>query len=247
MNWLMKLLWLGKAKSGAPGAPPAPATGPSPSPPPAAAEPGTPWEQLLAAIRSGDFFAMRDLVSDDLSLLRKTDDDGATALHHAALGGSTDFVRYLIECEANVEARDRKRGARPIDWANEAGHTPVVQLLFGHGASATLHEAAAYGLVERVRTALEEDTSQVNEASGYGTPLHYAVLWGQLEITRLLLDAGADAQAKNQDGKDAAAIAQDQLESRGDRTSIAVGSRRSELAAGWTRCLALLAERAAGE
>ena len=247
MNWLKKMLGLGKPATGSPGAPPEPAAASRPLPAPAAdAEPppGTPWQRLLAAIRANDFGTMRELVSDDLGLLRETDDEGATALHHAALAGHVDIVRFLLECDANAEVRD-DRGARPIDWANEVGHSPVVRLLFGLGTSANLHESAAYGLVERVRTILEEESPGVNEAAGYGTPLHYAILWGQPEIADLLLDAGADLSATNTHGRNAAAIAAHQLETRGGYTPILVGSRRSELAAGWARCMELLAERAA--
>ena len=41
----------------------------------------------------------------------------------------------------------------------------------------------------------------VSKNKGTGTPLHYACAQGQLEVVKLLLENGADVNAKNDEGK----------------------------------------------
>ena len=49
-------------------------------------------------------------------------DDGATALHAAAYSGRPDLVRRLAERGADVDARDARRAATPVDWAIAGSH-----------------------------------------------------------------------------------------------------------------------------
>jgi len=98
---------------------------------------------------------------------------------------------------------------------------------------------------QRVRDLLEDGAAELNTTAGFGTPLHHAVRWGHAEIVTLLLEAGADATARNADGHDAAALAE---RSPGDDETggtVRVGSRRAELAAGRARCAQILAEHSA--
>jgi ankyrin repeat protein len=44
-------------------------------------------------------------------------DDGATALHAAAYSGRPDLVRRLAERGADLDARDARRSATPVEWA----------------------------------------------------------------------------------------------------------------------------------
>lgn len=49
-------------------------------------------------------------------------DDGATALHAAAYSGRPDLVRRLAERGADLDARDDRRAATPVDWALAGMH-----------------------------------------------------------------------------------------------------------------------------
>ena len=70
--------------------------------------------------------------------------------------GRKDVVEYLLQCGANVHARD-DGGLIPLHNACSFGHAEVVQLLLKHGADANsrdnwnytpLHEAAIKGKID---------------------------------------------------------------------------------------------------
>ena len=77
-------------------------------------------------------------------------------LLHFAGFGRRDVVEHLLQCGANVLARD-DGGLIPLHNACSFGHADVVQLLLQHGADANardnwnytpLHEAAIKGKID---------------------------------------------------------------------------------------------------
>jgi ankyrin repeat protein len=54
--------------------------------------------------------------------------DGVTPLHEAAANGQLELVQLLLERGADASARDGK-GRTANDFAREAGHTAIVELL----------------------------------------------------------------------------------------------------------------------
>jgi hypothetical protein len=69
-----------------------------------------------------------------LGLIGAVDEDGKTALHHAALQGHAELVSLLVAAGAEVEART-KQGRTPLALAAFAGHAHVIRrLLVNHGA-----------------------------------------------------------------------------------------------------------------
>jgi ankyrin repeat protein len=60
-----------------------------------------------------------------------------------------------------------------------------------------IHALAAKGKVQEVEALLDEKPKLVNlvDKMDYGTPLHWAAVYGQEEACRLLLDRGADVHA----------------------------------------------------
>lgn len=59
--------------------------------------------------------------------------NGLNALHLAAKGGHTDIVQYLIDNEADINAKTRKNNTA-IHIASLAGSLGVVKILVRHGA-----------------------------------------------------------------------------------------------------------------
>ncbi|MGH7375169.1 MAG: ankyrin repeat domain-containing protein [Candidatus Rokuibacteriota bacterium] len=105
----------------------------------------------------------------------------------------------------------------------------MVALLLRHGADSTLRDpvlgctpeafgicvAASWGWVSKVRQRLAEDRNLVNAASARGGPLHEAARAGSLEVVKLLLEAGADPERRNAEGKRALDLARERPEHAG--------------------------------
>ena len=125
---------------------------------------GTPFYQ---AIRKNDISALRDLIGT--SGVDTRDRRGTTPLMYAAVAGSMDAMKLLLEAGADVNAKNAF-DATALMWA--AGDIGKVRLLLAKGAD-------------------------VNARSKIGrTPLVIAALHdGSSEIARLMLDKGAGLKA----------------------------------------------------
>lgn len=110
--------------------------------------------------------------------LRTAQDESPLML--AALKGQLDMVRKLIARDADVN----KPGWTPLHYAATNAHLPVMQLLLDHHA-------------------------YIDAESPNGTtPLMMAAQYGSPGAVKLLLEAGADPQLKNQLGLTAIDFAQ---------------------------------------
>lgn len=80
---------------------------------------------------------------------------------------------------------------------------PVVVLLVAlacasFALAASIHDAARKGDVKKIKELLASDPKLVNSLDSKGnTPLHVAALHGEVAAAQVLLDAGADINAKN--------------------------------------------------
>jgi ankyrin repeat protein len=61
-----------------------------------------------------------------------------TALHMAARRGNTEVAEALVDCSADIHARD-KAGDTPLQRAKNCHKTGVVSLLLSRGADVHLH------------------------------------------------------------------------------------------------------------
>ena len=133
----------------------------------------------------------------------------ADALLTACDLGLTDDVAALIAGGATFEATD-KAGVRPMTFAAARGHADVVELLCSHGVDANdddalgrapLHFAAMHDRARVVRALASRPGTWVDPPDHLDdTPLTLAARMADAETIAALLDAGADARARNKAG-----------------------------------------------
>lgn len=129
---------------------------------------------LFAAIRAADTESVAQILLDRF-LVNTTDHHGATPLMHAALYADVALVRLLIGRGADVNAAD-KSGTTALMLA--AGDPEKVRVLLKHGAKVD------------ARTTFER------------TPLLIACTYADnIEVVRLLLDAGAGIEDHDRYGE----------------------------------------------
>ncbi len=135
-----------------------------------------------------------------------------TPLHVAAEAGRPEIARLLLRHGAQPNARERY-GFTPLYFAADHGRGEMVRVLLEHGAEVNvagrhgwtpLHTAAdkGHGRGEMVRVLLEHG-AEVNAARGKigWTPLHEAAANGHVRESRLLIESGADVDARADSGK----------------------------------------------
>src|SRR5688572_25368823 len=135
-----------------------------------------------------------------------------TALMMAARTGGTGAIRLLVEAGADVNVKETWGGTTALMWAVSEGHLEAARLLIAAGADVKARSnfvAAANGRGFEGRTPLTNatDAKPAEFASGWLTPLMLAAREGHVELSRLLVSAGADVNAAAGDGKTALALA----------------------------------------
>ncbi|RCV33800.1 hypothetical protein SETIT_7G111600v2 [Setaria italica] len=153
----------------------------------------------------GDLLRLKGLISAGADP-SKPDYDGRTALHVAALRGYEDIVRFLIQRGANVNSID-KFGNSPMLLALKSGHDRITSLLAKHGAALNLEDAGGYlcrvltdGRIDLLKRLLSFGVDPNCKNYDQRTPLHIAAGEGLHLVAGMLIDFGADVQAKDRWG-----------------------------------------------
>jgi ankyrin repeat protein len=137
---------------------------------------------------------------------------GDTALMLSARTGKTDAIRVLVEAGANVNAKETWGGTTALMWAVSEGHADAAKTLIAAGADVNARSnyvaaANGRGFEGRTPVANRSDPKAEEFASGWLTPLTLAAREGDIEMTRILVEAGADVNTTAGDGKTALAVA----------------------------------------
>ncbi|XP_006652326.1 potassium channel KOR2 [Oryza brachyantha] len=153
----------------------------------------------------GDIFCLKSLISAGADP-SKSDYDGRTALHIAALRGYEDIVRFLIQRGANVNSIDRF-GNSPLLQAVKSGHDKITSLLVEHGATLNLEDTGGYlcrvvrdGRINLLKELLKFGISPNCRNYDQRTPLHIATAEGLHLVASTLVESGADIHAKDRWG-----------------------------------------------
>jgi ankyrin repeat protein len=129
------------------------------------------------------------------------DTQGRTALMAAAASGDAPTVEALLKGGANPNVADVGHGT-PMTYAAADGRASVMQVLQQHGLKPNAGDfalAAAGCHADAVKIALASGVG-VNGADGAIVPLLSAAGSGCLDVAQLLIDRGANVNAKDGDG-----------------------------------------------
>lgn len=127
---------------------------------------------LFIALQRGSLKAAEVLADWPKTNIEWRSPKDESALMIAALKGDTDLARKLIARGADVN----KTGWAPLHYAATGGHVDIIQML------------------------LDESAYIDAESPNKTTPLMMAAYYGTPQAVKLLLDSGADATLRNQQG-----------------------------------------------
>jgi ankyrin repeat protein len=158
-------------------------------------------------------------------LIRKANSGGDTPLKVVVGAGHVELVSFLLAVDEHISEKieDNNLQSRCINTKNNAGLAPVivacernnveiVKILVEYGADvntcdakgrSTIAVASFCGCREVVEYLLSNPTtvSLINKTDETGcTPLWLAARTGDLTMVKMLIDAGADATMKNNEG-----------------------------------------------
>jgi ankyrin repeat protein len=164
---------------------------------------------VYVAVQEKNLHGARELLAAGADI-NSIDNKGRTALHLALHMSEARMAEVLLEHGAKVNTSDFD-GTTPLLTALRFELNPaLVQTLIDRGAAVDvvdaggftpLHYVSLRGRTSLARQLLEKHanpnaTTRVERK----TPLHIAAEWGQLEVTELLLDHGAQIGAREQYG-----------------------------------------------
>jgi RNA polymerase sigma factor (sigma-70 family) len=156
---------------------------------------------LFSAAALGNVAQLTFLLDSTHSPIDAADTYGATPLHAAVIGGHAEAATCLLDRGADVNHQDRK-GRTALLLAAIAGDPEVTELLLARGASLDLFALAALGRERELAVLLATDPSQTRAADAHGwSALHWSGRTGQTGTARLLLNRGADVNARDADGR----------------------------------------------
>ncbi|HVT11786.1 MAG TPA: ankyrin repeat domain-containing protein [Fimbriimonadaceae bacterium] len=158
---------------------------------------------LFAAVRAGDRERAARLLGDNPALAeaRNPDAFGAPPILTAAQRNDIPMLELLLAHGADIDGRsDWWAGSfGALDFANEE----TSAFLLRHGATLTAHAAARLGMEGELRRLMAKHPASVQERGGDGQyPLHFSK---SPEIVDILLDAGAEIDARDLDHEGTAA------------------------------------------
>ena len=160
-----------------------------------------PAEALTAAIKANSASLVRETLARHPSLRSQINEPlpnysfDMPAIVAAVNRGNREMVDALLDAGAHINERTRW-------WAGSFGVLDLADVelapyLISRGAVVDIHAAARLGMIDRVRELLHGNPQLVRARGGDGQlPLHFA---SSVEIASLLLDAGAEVDARDID------------------------------------------------
>jgi RNA polymerase sigma-70 factor, ECF subfamily len=169
---------------------------------------------ILDAAKRGDAPAVARLLARDASLANGQGEYAKTPLHLAAEKDHRAIAELLLDAGADVE-RQTSWGATALRWAATLGSKEVGRLLLERGARGLdLYGAAGLGMIDVVASSLASGAvvgralptgeelenvpadAAVMRGDAVSDAFYLACRNGELDVAKLLLEHGADVDAK---------------------------------------------------
>jgi ankyrin repeat protein len=164
---------------------------------------------LIIAASKGDMPAVKLLLAKGSPVSETDKATGSNPLFEAIWIDNLEMVKLLVEHGANVNAK-LNNGKSMLDVAKTKGRSDIIALLESKGAkSATVNDyqgsliiAVSRGDMPAVKLLLAKGSpvSETDRATG-SNPLFEAIWIDNLEMVELLVEHGANVNAKMNDGK----------------------------------------------
>jgi ankyrin repeat protein len=167
------------------------------------------WTALHSSAQAGRAEVVRVLLQHGADANAREAGDNTSPLHWAAAAGNVESVRALLDAGSDVDGVGDLHEMGAIGWATEwrepgEGTHHVVTLLLERGARHHIFSAIAVGDVDLVRRVAAQPGALARRRSRFEeseTPLHCAMSRGRLDLMDVLIQAGADVDAKDARGR----------------------------------------------
>lgn len=142
-------------------------------------------------------------------LVKESDTERETALHHAVNNGHYKITEKLILAGADVDAMNDSM-ATPLHAAAAVGDTDLIKLLLQNHArlecvdcnqQTPLHRASYHNQAEAISVLLDAGANIEKRDKDSFTPLLMAASCGQATAVQMLLERGADLEAVDKEDK----------------------------------------------
>jgi len=160
---------------------------------------------IFIASAIGNANIIGHLLKQSKESINLVDQNGHTALYHAARNNHFEAVKLLVENGAEVD-KACTDGQTPLETAtlhllSNQMDPDLVRYLISKGATDDFHAAVALGDYDSVSEKLSRDKSWANLRRGGFTPADYSIHCRQYGILQLLLESGADPNSKDDMGR----------------------------------------------
>jgi ankyrin repeat protein len=159
-------------------------------------------EEIFRAVAENDAASVDALLSGDASLARAVNGDRLSVLQFARFMGRDAVLESLIAVGPPLDVFDAASLDRTTVVSDLLARDPSVAAAYSADGFTALHFASYYGAASAVRALLDAGASTAAVTKNFleNMPLHAAAAGGHLSIMELLLERGADANARQHGG-----------------------------------------------
>lgn len=122
-------------------------------------------------------------------------------IHEVAEFGNLERVKAILSQDPKQLDLVDAKGRTVLACAIRSGKQEVVEFLLAKGTTEDIYAAAVVGHVDKVAAFLKQDQKLVSARDSDGkAPLHWAAIYGQTKVMKLLLAEKADVNSLDGDG-----------------------------------------------